>query len=134
MTRWVFRDYVHQNGNNPILKWYAKKLSVREQANMDTLLSALEKKQIWEWPDYKQMQGELSGLGEIRWKGDQQRPLRLVGFKGFAPNHFTILVGCTHAENYDPPNALNTALKRLSDLKRGIGGTREHETEPDSED
>jgi hypothetical protein len=134
MIRWVFRDYVRPNGNNPILKWYSKELSGREQANMDALLSALERQQTWDLPDYKAMQGALKGLGEIRWRGDQKRPLRLVGFRGPGANDFTILVGCTHDGNkYDPANALDSALTRMSELQRGIGGTCEHETEPDSE-
>ncbi len=46
MLRWFFRDYVHANGNNPILKWYAKELSAQEQANMDMLLNTLESQDI----------------------------------------------------------------------------------------
>lgn len=134
MIRWVFRDYVHQNGNNPILKWYSKELSAREQADMDTLLNTLERTQSWGLPDYRPLHGAQQGMSEIRWKGDQKRPLRLVGFKGPGSNEFTILIGCTHdGQKYDPANALATASTRMSELKRGIGGTCEHEIETDPE-
>jgi hypothetical protein len=134
MVRWVFGDYVHPNGNNPILKWYDKELSALEQADMDTLLNTLERTQSWGPPDYRALQGAQKGLGEIRWKGSQKRPLRLIGFFGIGPGQFTILVGCTHdGDKYYPANALSTALARMSELKRGIGGTSEHEIETDPE-
>jgi hypothetical protein len=50
MIRWAFRDYVHSNGNNPIRKWYTKELSGQEQADLDTLLTALERAQSWGCP------------------------------------------------------------------------------------
>jgi hypothetical protein len=134
MLRWVFRDYVHPNGNNPILKWYAKELSAQEQADMDTLLTTLERTKSWGLPDYRALQGAQKGLGEIRWKGGQKRPLRLIGFFGTESGQFTILVGCTHDnDKYYPANALSTALARMRELKRGIGGTCEHEIETDPE-
>jgi hypothetical protein len=134
MIRWVFRDYVHPNGNNPIRKWYTKELSAQEQADLDALLTALERTQNWGLPDYRPLQGAQKGLGEIRWRGDQKRPLRLIGFFGIEAGQFTILVGCTHDnDKYDPPNALNTASARMSELKRDIGETCEHEIETDPE-
>jgi hypothetical protein len=134
MIRWVSRDYVRPNGKNPILKWYTKELSAQEQANMDMLLNTLERTQSWGLPDYRALQGAQKGLGEIRWKGDQKRPLRLLGFFGIESCQFTILVGCTHdKDKYYPANAMNTALTRMSELKRGIGETCEHEIETDPE-
>jgi hypothetical protein len=134
MIQWVFRDYVHPNGNNPILKWYAKELSAKEQSDLDALLTTLERTQSWGLPDYRPLQGAQKGLGEIRWRGQQKRPLRLIGFFGIEAGQFTILVGCTHDnDKYDPPNALNTASARMSELKRDIGGSCEHEIETDPE-
>ena len=101
---------------------------------MDMLLNTLERTQSWGLPDYRALQGVQQGLGEIRWKGHQKRPLRLIGFFGIEAGQFTILVGCTHdGDKYYPANAMNTALTRMSELKRGIGETCEHEIETDPE-
>jgi len=132
MNRWMFKDYVHPNGNNPVRKWYTKELSTQEQANMDALLGILGRTEIWGLRDYKPLQGAQKGLGEIRWKGDQRRQLRLIGFFGPAPRQFTLLVGCNHKGTvYDPANALETAATLFKRLNQCIGEAREHEIEPD---
>lgn len=136
MIDWKFFDFVNSAGTNPIAKWYRKKLSVQEQSDLVELLTILQKKRVWGEPEYKTLSGEkYRGLGEIRLKGDQGVPLRLVGFRD--PNSavfkFTFLIGCFHQKTYDPPNALDTAVDRKKDLDNERATTFEHEFDADEE-
>lgn len=128
MVHWTFFDYVSSMGVNQIAKWRGKKLSVNEQAGMDALLTLMSKQRVWNGPEYDCLSGKnYAGLGEIRWRGDQRKPLRLIGFQS-AADQFTLLVGCSHKGTvYTPPEALDTAVTRRNDLQSGIGRTCEHE-------
>ncbi len=55
-------------------------------------------------------------LGELRFKADKQ--YRILGFFGPARSDFTLLVGASKkGNNYDPRNALQTALERMREVK-----------------
>jgi len=123
-------DYVLPNGNNPVRKWYTKELSADEQADIDVLLGTLENAKTWKQPVYKSLSGNAQGLGEIRWRGSNGRPLRLIGFHSPVGNKFTILIGCTHdGKKYQPPEAMSSAISRKRDLERNRGSICEHDFE-----
>lgn len=128
MVHWAFFDYVSPMNVNQIAKWHRKVLSINEQAGMDALLGIMAKQKIWNSTDYANLSGKkYDGLGEIRWRGDQRKPLRLIGFQN-APNQFTLLIGCSHKDNvYTPADALDTAVTRKGELQLGIGSVCEHE-------
>lgn len=115
MAIWTFFDYVSPVGNNLILKWM-QKLTVQERSDLDTLLDILSNQKRWQKPEFRWLSGKQQGLGEIRFKSAQKTPLRLIGTKGREPNQFIFLIGCSHKDNYDPPNALDTAVKNNKKL------------------
>jgi hypothetical protein len=131
MARWEFRQYVQQSGRNRVLKW-CDELSTKERAKLDRLIQTLEKLEQWTEPQFKTLSGKHAGLGELRWGGDQNRQLRLLGCRGPQSGQYTLLLGCSHKDRrYTPTDALDTAVAEMKRLKQRIGGTCEHESESD---
>ena len=129
MKRWSFKDYLSPADTNLIAKWYRKDLSVREQSMMDTLLTTLGNTENWSEDIFRPLHGaKYAGLWEIRWRGDQKRTLRLVGYLDTDRKEFTLLIGCNHKDKiYDPPGAFDTAVDRWKLLNHGEGGICDHE-------
>lgn len=114
---WTLRCYVSPTGRDVVEKWYAKQ-PVAAQAAFDTVLEYLSQRTRDEWgrPDFDQLSGRYRSLGELRFEvaNVQYRPL---GFFGPDRAEFTILVGATKkGKNYDPREALETALKRRAEV------------------
>ena len=130
-------DYASGTGTNYVQKWIGKNLSKKEAANVEALLDILSKKKEWSEPDYKPLQGSKYkefALGEIRLKGDQKIPIRLIGFLDTGAKQFVILMVCRHKDNvYTPPECLDTAHTRYKQLARGVGIIEEHFTDEDEE-
>lgn len=88
------------------------------RAAMDVALEFLQQRPRNEWrrPEFDLLSGKFRAIGEIRLKVDKQ--YRILG--SFGPGHgeFTLLVGSNKkGRNYDPPNAMDTALDRLGQMK-----------------
>lgn len=122
LALWNFRAYVSPAGTRKFDQWY-NALDPAAQAAFDTLLEFLAQRSRSEWtrPDFDLLSGKHSGLGEIRFKANKvaHRPL---GY--FGPNRaeFTFLLGATKkGKNYDPRDALDTAVKRMKEIKSGKG-------------
>lgn len=129
MIYWVFMDYVSPAGTNQIKKWSKKALTIQERSDFETLLVNLAKSKQWGLPDFKRMSGgHMAGLGEIRWKSPQGTPLRVIGMAGTVSGQYVLLIGFSHkGQVYNPPDALDTAVKRKRELANGSGGICEHE-------
>lgn len=113
MIWWQFRDYVRPSGKNQVRKW-SKDLSEKELAKLDSVLRNLARQQQWTEPHFKHLSGAQSGMSEIRWNGNQNRQLRLIGCKGPDPGQYTLLLGCSHKGNrYTPTSALDTATSDI---------------------
>ena len=71
----------------------------------------------WLRPHFDMLSGKKwRELGEIRFKVDKQ--YRILGFFGPGRAEFTMLVGSSKkGKNYDPRNALDTALDRMREVK-----------------
>jgi hypothetical protein len=133
MVRWQFRNYVQPSGKNRVREWYLS-LSTKERTKLDRLITILERQLQWTMPHYKTLGGKHAGLSEIRWNGNQNKQLRLLGCRGPLLGQYTLLLGCSHkGDRYTPTNALNTAALDLRNLEQGIGDTCEHESKADSE-
>lgn len=114
---WTFRSYVTAAGNDRVARWYRSQ-SAGAQAAFDAVREYLEVRERDDWrrPDFDKLSGRYKELGELRFEvaNVQYRPL---GFFGPAKAEFTILVGATKKGNiYDPPDALETALKRRKEV------------------
>lgn len=97
-------------------------LSLDERTSLDTLLVILSKQKRWDWPVFKPLSG-YPGLGEIRFYSEQRTPLRLLGMQD-QPGEYILLVGCSHKGRvYDPPNAMELAVKRKKSYINKTGGS-----------
>ena len=119
----TFKDYVASNGTNYIERWFKKELTEQQRSDLEELIGVLGKQERWGNPDYKQLKGKYSVLGELRLFA--RPPIRLIGYmKG---SEFIFLIGCKHRESYDPIDALDTALSRKKDLENNHGETIDHD-------
>lgn len=67
------------------------------------------------------------GLSEIRWK-EEGVQWRVFGFFGLNKMEYTMLIGCVEKHpNYDPSDALDTAVKRKKSVERGERTTCKYE-------
>ena len=118
---WTFYDYVSDIGTNHVAKWIAKELSKQEETDFDVLLENLSKMAVWDVKDYRTVVSS-PGLGEIRWKGQTRRTLRMIGIRSLEQKTFICLLGCSHKDNiYKPPDWLNTSIDRMKALNRNEG-------------
>jgi hypothetical protein len=118
---WTFYDYVSDIGTNHVAKWIRKELSSDEEAAFDELIAMLAKTANWNDRDYGTVKSS-PGLGEIRWKGDQRRTLRVIGLRSLEKKTFICLLGCNHKDNiYKPPDWLNTSISRMKAMNRDEG-------------
>ena len=120
LALWTFRCYVSPSGRDMIEDWYRRQ-SDEVQTAFDVVREFLEQRPRDEWrrPDFDILSGKLRVLGEIRFKVDKQ--YRVFGFFGPGQSEFTMLIGASKkSKNYDPRDALDTALtRRLDVLKDG---------------
>lgn len=118
-------DYVSPAGNNQITSWSEDTLSIQGQSDLNELLRVLSKTEVWVYPDFKSLSGNLKGFGEIRWK-EGGKQMRLIGVAGVT-KQYILLIGCSHKGRvYDPPDALDTALTRKKTLDKKTGSICEH--------
>ena len=118
---WSFFDFVYLNGSTPISDWYEKELSDRGQLSFDAMLKNNQKTaNHLEWSGFeKHMRGKLKGHQIWQWKIPGEVQYRILGvFAG--PKRAVFIMGYYHkGDNYTPPDALETALKRKKLLDRG---------------
>lgn len=110
---WTFRHYVEEDGTSDVKKTYddgSNQLRARFLSKI-VILSSLPMAE-WHETYWKPLQGNCSGLEELRFKADnvQQRPL---GFRS-GPNEFTILFWATKksGDKFIPKSACKIALER----------------------
>lgn len=115
---WTIRFYVSASGRLHIVNLTVIPI-LHHTAKFDTVLEYLAQREWHEWgrPEYAPLTGKSAGLGELRFDFGKVE-YRPIGCFGPARSDFTILIGATKkGKNYDPRNALDTALER----KRFIG-------------
>jgi hypothetical protein len=102
-------------GRRAIADWRRSLPVGHPQAFMDTFLRDMVKQEVWKPPELEPLHGEQRGLTELRWKCGKL-PHRIVGYV-LAEHQYLMLIGCTHREAYDPPQALDTALVRWKQIQ-----------------
>lgn len=123
---WTFRCYVAPSGRDMIDKWYRAQ-SLEAQAAFDAVREYLAQRTRDEWrrPEFDLLSGaKFRVLGELRFEvaNVQYRPL---GFFGPARAEFTLLVGATKkGKVYDPRNAMDTALRRRTEVLKNPSRSR----------
>jgi hypothetical protein len=113
LALWTIRCYVSPNGRDLIDDWNSRQ-SDEVQAAVAVALEYLVQRPRKEWrrPEFDLLSGNLREIGEIRLRVDKQ--YRILGFFGPGRSDFTLLVGASKkGRNYDPHNALDTALDRM---------------------
>jgi len=117
ISKWRLWQYRSPNGRCAIDDW-RKCLSVgAPRADFDTFMRDMVKLHKWEPPDFEPLHGQQSGFQELRWKSAKVQH-RILGYI-VRDREFGMLIGCTHKESYDPPDALTTLLKRKSMIDAG---------------
>ena len=117
LALWIIRCYVSPSGRDMIDDWYSRQ-SEDVQAAVEVALEYLiqRPRQEWRRPEFDLLSGKLREIGEIRLKVDKQ--YRILGFFGPSRSDFTLLIGASKKGNqYDPRNALETALDRMTQVK-----------------
>jgi len=62
---------------------------------------------------------------ELRWRSGR-KPYRILGCQS-GERDYTMLVGCTHdGKKYDPPDALETAVRRKKQIESGEAQAHEY--------
>lgn len=110
---WTFKFYVSAAGRPVVQDWYDDQVD-DAQAAFDTVLEYLAQRRRTEWgrPEFAPLSGKHSGLGELRFDYGKLE-YRPIGCFGPTRSDFTILIGSIKkGKNYDPRNALDTALER----------------------
>ena len=128
-------DYVASTGTNYTTREMGKVLSPRECASTDNLLEDLSKVAKWVPPEYVMLKGgNLKPLGEVRLKGEQKIPIRVIGFHDEAKKEFQILIVCRHKDDrYKPADCLDTAADRYKIFRNGNATKKEHFNDDDEE-
>lgn len=124
LALWTIRCYVSPGGRDMFDDWY-KRRSDAVQAATEVVLEFLVQRPRNEWrrPEFDLLSGKHREIGEIRFKVDKQ--YRILGFFGPGRSDFTLLLGSSKkGKQYDPKNALDTALGRLEEVKKD--GSRSH--------
>jgi hypothetical protein len=121
LALWTFRCYVSASGRDMIDDWFERQ-SDAVQAAVGVALEFLAQRPRDEWrrPEFDLLSGRMREIGEIRLKSDKQ--YRILGFFGPEQTNFTLLVGASKkGRNYDPRNALETALDRMTQVRADEG-------------
>ena len=118
---WTFRCYVSLDGTDQVRKWYDSETK-KVQAKFFSRLRMLAQVPLSEWNDnlYKNLHGDGSGLGEIRFKAEnvQQRP---IVFRS-GETEFTILFCATEKSNrFVPRNTCDIAQTRKAEVVEDRG-------------
>jgi hypothetical protein len=117
LALWTIRCYVSLRGRDMIDDWRSRQ-SEAVCAALDVALEYLVQRPRNEWlrPEFDLLSGNMREVGEIRLKVDKQ--YRILGFFGPARAEFTLLIGASKkGKSYDPVGTLETALKRMSQVK-----------------
>ena len=128
-------DYVSSLGTNYTIREMGKVLSLGEYAKTDNLLEDLSKAARWISPEYETLKGaKYQPLGEVRLKGDQKIPIRVIGFHDRTKKEFQILIVCWHKDDrYKPAECLDTAADRYKIFIKGNATKKEHFNDDDEE-
>jgi hypothetical protein len=117
LALWTIRCYVSATGRDMVDDWYGRQRD-DVRAAVDVVIEYLVQRPRSEWirPRFDLLAGKMRDVGEIRFKVDKQ--YRLLGFFGPQRSDFTLLIGASKKGSiYDPKDTLDTALKRMSEVK-----------------
>jgi hypothetical protein len=129
--KWDLKQYESQNGRKAIDDWRRNLPQGPFRAALDTFLRTMAKIDEWKPPHIKALQGkENAGLSELRWTSGKIEH-RIIGHRlddTKADTHqYLMLIGCTHKQrNYIPPEALESARTRRSEIQQGVAAISEY--------
>lgn len=124
-SRWVFKDYVTDGGENVIRSWLSG-LPPGARARINAAIRNLEPLPELRRPYSGDLKGNCSGLIELRipYQKVQYRPL---GCYGPGRKEVTLLFGAIEKDNrLEPPSACSTALTRKARIAER-GRTCDHD-------
>jgi hypothetical protein len=124
-TVWLFEDFVHPNGSNPIQEWLNQQSDEVQEMFNSVLKNMRDTEQHIDWVSWRRfLQGEARKhrIWEIGFQAEG-RQYRVMGV--FAGRKLVILLaGCYHkGKVYTPHDAIDSAIKSTRALKEGAGKT-----------
>jgi hypothetical protein len=127
---WTFKEVESSSGRPIISEWYSlRPPAVRAVFDDRISFLGIHERKDWQLPEFRMLRGRegKEGISEVRWK-EEGLQWRVLGFFGTGKMEYTMLIGCVEKyPNYDPPDALETAVKRKKSVERGERKTRRYE-------
>jgi phage-related protein len=129
MPSWTFFDYVEKGGRNPIRRWLDR-IPAGDGARIDYRLQQMAAMVKWPEKWVSKYQG-ADEIYEFRIKGYkvQYRPLGTY----FGARGYILLAGAIEKGNRIPRSDIETAVRRLGQLRRGDANAVHHQFD-DEED
>jgi hypothetical protein len=133
VSGWRFWDCL-EGIRNPIEDWYQGLSEDDGQNIFDSIIKGNKKADNpTQWHDCKMLQGKAKEHGIWEWRffadGKQQR---LLGIFGRERKQAIFLIGCTHKQRvYDPPECIDTAIRKAKDVRAGRASTSERQITED---
>lgn len=118
------RAYRSSRGRSDVLDWY-ESLRSTDKAKLEVELQYnLRQERPWKSRFYKELKGNGQGIAELRIK-HKKTQIRLLGF--FVDNvNFVVTIKCIEKSGkYDPPNAIETALRRKKEILQGSAASED---------
>ena len=120
MDVWEFVQYEANDGDLPVMQWYAS-LTPKNQAKADKFLRIAKREKQLRMPHF----GPFQELMEARWYGENRVQHRIFCYVP-SGRCVTFLCGCTHkGKRYKPASAYNTAIRRRNEIREGRATTHE---------
>lgn len=123
MVEWVILDYIEPSGRNPVREWLDG-LPAGDQAKIDYRLQHMQSMPRWSEKWVSKYQG-TDDIFEIRVSGNKVEYRPLGSYHG--RRRFVLLIGAIEKGDKIPKRDVETAIKRLANLQRGVAKVRPHE-------
>ena len=121
---WYIEEYQSILGSLPVSRWYGR-LTEKNQAIADAIFFEIRDSENLRKSLFKKIKG-VSELRQTSWSGESNVQHRIFCYSPLG-KIIVFLCGCTKrsTREYNPPNALQTSVKRLKEIKTGKAGTHE---------
>jgi hypothetical protein len=129
MSEWTILDYVELTGRNQIREWLDG-LPPKDQAKIDERLRAREQLDKWSEKWASKYEG-TDEIYEFRITGNKIQYRPLGTYQG--RRQYVILAGAIEKDGKIPKRNIETAKRRLNNIRSGTGAVIAHQFEGESD-
>lgn len=117
MANWTYQCYSDCVEPDFWRRWYDAHPQAR--GPHDAAFDLLEQMEVWQPPRFKNLQRELKGLDEVKFKGRDKLQWRVFGKADQKKQSFVVLcIGYHKGSKYTPSNVTGIAMQRLSEISK----------------